>query len=107
MTITLTHPFVSPKADGPDATLVQPSNWNAEHTLEQATSRILGRTSPSNGPTEELSVSSPLALAAGALTLDAAATRTYLDLEIGIDVQAWDAELDAWAARTAPAGTVV
>lgn len=29
---TITHPFVSPKADGPDATLVRPSNWNANHT---------------------------------------------------------------------------
>lgn len=29
---TTTHPFVSAKADGPDATLVRPSNWNANHT---------------------------------------------------------------------------
>ena len=26
------HPFTSPKADGGDATLVRPSNWNADHT---------------------------------------------------------------------------
>lgn len=26
------HPFVSAKADGGDATLVRPSNWNADHT---------------------------------------------------------------------------
>lgn len=29
----VTHAFTSPKADGGDATLVQPSNWNAAHTL--------------------------------------------------------------------------
>lgn len=29
----ITHPFVSPKADGADATLVRPSNWNAQHTI--------------------------------------------------------------------------
>lgn len=28
------HQFVSGKADGGDATLVQPSNWNAEHVIE-------------------------------------------------------------------------
>ncbi len=29
----VTHAFTSPKADGGDTTLVQPSNWNAAHTL--------------------------------------------------------------------------
>lgn len=28
------HAFVSGKTDGADATLVQPSNWNAEHTID-------------------------------------------------------------------------
>lgn len=28
------HPFVSGKADGGDNTLVQPSNWNANHTID-------------------------------------------------------------------------
>lgn len=28
------HPFVSGKTDGGDATLVQPSNWNASHTID-------------------------------------------------------------------------
>jgi hypothetical protein len=30
---TLTHAFVSAVADGTDATLVRPSNWNADHNL--------------------------------------------------------------------------
>lgn len=29
------HAFASAKVDGADATLVQPSNWNAEHTIDQ------------------------------------------------------------------------
>ena len=29
------HAFTSGKADGGDATLVQPSNWNAEHVIDQ------------------------------------------------------------------------
>lgn len=29
----VTHPFVSAKSDGGDATLVKPSDWNASHTV--------------------------------------------------------------------------
>lgn len=35
------------------------------------------------------------------------AMRTTLGLAIGTNVQAWDADLDTWAGKTAPAGTVV
>lgn len=31
--MTITHTFESPKADGADATVVQPSDWNATHTI--------------------------------------------------------------------------
>src|SRR5512139_1909323 len=31
--MTLKHNFTSAIADGGDATLVQPSNWNADHTI--------------------------------------------------------------------------
>ena len=31
--VAITHPFVSPKSDGADGTLLQPTAWNAEHTL--------------------------------------------------------------------------
>jgi hypothetical protein len=33
--MAIAHPFISGKADGGDATLVQPSNWNATHTVDQ------------------------------------------------------------------------
>ena len=29
------HAFTSAKSDGPDNTLIQPSNWNAEHVIDQ------------------------------------------------------------------------
>lgn len=32
-TPTITHTFQSAKADGPDPTLLQPSHWNASHTI--------------------------------------------------------------------------
>jgi hypothetical protein len=38
---------------------------------------------------------------------DTATARTNLGLAIGTNVQAWDADLDTWATKTAPSGTVV
>jgi len=38
---------------------------------------------------------------------NAATARTNLGLAIGTNVQAWDADLDTWATKTAPSGTVV
>ncbi|MGV0954686.1 MAG: gp53-like domain-containing protein [Fluviibacter sp.] len=67
MTVSLKHTFQSPNSDGADANLVQPSSWNAEHTLSCATSRLLGRTTAGTGAVEELSVDATLALAAGSL----------------------------------------
>lgn len=56
MAVSLKHAFSSGKADGVDATLVQPSNWNAEHTLQLATNRLLGRTSAGTGAVEEIAI---------------------------------------------------
>ena len=39
---SVTHPFVSGKADGGDATLVRPSNWNATHSLAYSNHAISG-----------------------------------------------------------------
>lgn len=38
---------------------------------------------------------------------NASTARTNLGLAIGTNVQAWDADLDTWAGKTAPSGTVV
>lgn len=82
MTISLKHAFESAIPDGGDSGLVQPSNWNDEHVLRMATARIIGRTSADEGVAEEL---------------EAATVRTFLDLIIGTTVQAYAANLDAWA----------
>jgi len=55
MAVFLKHAFSSAKADGPDATLVQPSNWNSEHVLAIDSPRLLGRTSGIGATTSSLS----------------------------------------------------
>jgi hypothetical protein len=54
MAISLKHSFTSPKADGVDSTLVQPSNWNAEHTITLAAGKVLGRDTSAAGAMQEL-----------------------------------------------------
>jgi len=54
MAVSLKHAFNNPKSDGGDATVVRPSNWNAEHVLTLDQDRVLGRVSSGNGAAEEL-----------------------------------------------------
>ena len=54
MTISLKHTFASAKSDGTDSTLVQPSNWNAEHTITLAAGKVLGRDTSAAGAMQEL-----------------------------------------------------
>lgn len=42
MAISLKHTKNVAKSDGVDATVVQPSDWNAEHTLTAASGKVLG-----------------------------------------------------------------
>ena len=56
MAISVKHAFTSAKADGTDSTLVQPSNWNAEHTITLAAGKVLGRSSASAGAMQELPI---------------------------------------------------
>ena len=56
MALSITHAFVSSKSDGPDATLVRPSNWNAALVTSMATAKILGRATAGAGAVEELNV---------------------------------------------------
>lgn len=42
MALAITHPFVNPKGDPVDATIVRPSNWNAAHTMMTAPDVVIG-----------------------------------------------------------------
>ena len=76
MTVSLKHAFQSAQPDGPDSTKVQPSNWNAEHTLTCATARLLGRTTVGTGAVEELTAGTGLTLSGGSLAVTAGAYTT-------------------------------
>lgn len=68
MAVSLKHKFTSSIPDDADTSIVRPSNWNDEHDLTLATSRLLGRTTAGTGSAEEISVSGELSLTAGALS---------------------------------------
>lgn len=67
--INLTHAFQSAKADGPDSTQVQPSNWNAPHVLSMATARLVGRTTAGTGAAEEIALGNGLMFSGSTLAL--------------------------------------
>ena len=83
--ISLKHKFTSAIPDAGDPTIVQPSNWNDEHALTQATSTILGRVTAGTGVTEELTP---------------AQARTLLNVADGATANSTDAFLLARANHT-------
>lgn len=74
MTVSLTHSFVSAIPDGTDATVVRPSNWNAQHTLTGTASTLMGF--DNTGASQSVTVGTGLSYSAGALTSTATGTVT-------------------------------
>ena len=73
MAISIKHTFQSAKSDGPDDTIVQPSDWNDEHVLTLAAGNVLGRASGAgNGAVQEL----PFAIATDGTTVISANSST-------------------------------
>lgn len=56
MTLSTKHSKVSSIPDGADATLVRPSDWNAEHALTVAGPSILGKTTAGAGAVAEIAL---------------------------------------------------
>jgi len=54
MAVSLKHAKTSAVADGGNTDLVQPSDWNSEHTLTLATDKLLGRVTAGTGAAEEV-----------------------------------------------------
>jgi microcystin-dependent protein len=70
MTLQIKHPFQSVKADGLDATQVQPTNWNAAHTITMAADKVVGR-SGTDGAAQELAFTALAQALAATGTADA------------------------------------
>lgn len=75
MPLTWTHPFASAVADGADATLVRPSNWNAAHTVAGAVAGAL--IFASSIATLDNAAGTTWDNTARSLTLDLLATNTF------------------------------
>jgi hypothetical protein len=56
MTLSFKHSFTTAKADGTDASLLRPSNWNAEHTVTLGHNTLIGRSTAGAGAAEEIPV---------------------------------------------------
>ena len=78
MAISLKHAFTSAKSDGGDSTLVQPSNWNAEHVMLLTSGTMVGRSTAGTGAAEEITISSNLSLSGGTLGLASSVSITAL-----------------------------
>lgn len=89
MAVVVTHAFVSAIPDGSDNTIVQPSDWNDNHT-------ITGLGTAATAATTDFATAAQGALADSAL--QAAAIANMLETsDIGVTVQAYDADLATWA----------
>ena len=96
MALSVKHAFTSAIADSGNASLIQPSNWNAEHTLLATDGKLLG----ASGSTTvgEITVGSGMSLSSGTLSLDADLV-TIAGLTAASD-SFMQAKSSAWAART-------
>lgn len=78
MTIEIKHEFQSAKGDGPDATFVRPSDWNALHEVVMTGPALMGRTLGGAGAAAEVPLGAGLSFTGGALALG------FSELPIGI-----------------------
>ena len=79
MAISLKHAKTSTVPDSGNTALVQPSDWNAEHTISLAAGKVLGRDTSGAGVAQEL----PIAVTAAGLVGVGTATSPAVALDVG------------------------
>ena len=85
MTLSLKHSKISDKADGQDPSLLQPSDWNAEHAFTLEAKKLVGNSAASPGNVEEISVGAGLTLADGTLSLGGSDSSTAQVIVSAVD----------------------
>lgn len=75
MTVSLKHTFVSAIPDSADASLVQPSSWNAEHTLTLGANVLLGAVTA--GAAQEIGLGAGLSFSGGNLVVSGFAAASH------------------------------
>lgn len=76
MAILVRHKFVSAKEEGPDNSVVRPSNWNDTHTIEMAGSRLMGKSTAGAGDAQEIPLGAGLTFVGGSLSAGTIAGRS-------------------------------
>jgi hypothetical protein len=127
MAIETKHQFVSTQPDSGNPDLIDPSDWNNNHTISLAASRLMGRASGTSGEVEEIPLGDGLQFSAGALVVAFGSTSTTvavgnhthtasaisdfntaadarISAAIGATVQAYSAALASWAGVTRASG---
>lgn len=94
MTVSLKHTFVSAKADSADASLVQPSSWNAEHTLTLGANVLLGAVTA--GAAQEIGLGAGLSFSGGDLVVSGFASSSHT--HVVSDITGLQGQLDGKAA---------
>lgn len=69
MALSFKHTFASAKADGVDTSLIQPSHWNAEHTVTLTGPALVGRSTAGSGAAGEITIGTGLSLSGGVLSV--------------------------------------
>jgi hypothetical protein len=77
MAVSLTHTTVAVGTDAGNGEIAK-AQWNENHTLTLAASRLLGRATASNGAVEEIPLGSGLSFISGALAVTAAGGTTTI-----------------------------
>jgi hypothetical protein len=75
------HQFTSPKTDGTDATLVQPSNWNADHNLVVTGPALVGKGSTGAGSATEITLGTGLSFNGNVLNATATGNGSAITIQ--------------------------
>lgn len=95
MAINIKHKFVVQKEDGPDETVIRPSNWNDTHEIEMLGPRLLGRIAAGQGAVTEISLGQGLAFSGNDLRIQPALENRFVPSGIVVPFAGAEAALPA------------